>query len=467
LRGLDFFRFDAATGPTLAHSTDTVIVVGAGLAGAEAAWQLADAGLRVTLFEMRPVRATPAHRTAHAAELVCSNSLGSRLPDRAAGVLQAELRALGSRLLAVAEQHAVPAGAALAVDRDRFAADVTAALASHPNVDFRREEVLTVPDATPCVIASGPLTSEALAADLQRLTGEEHLAFFDAIAPVVTGDSLDRETVFAAARWDRGGPDYLNVPLSKDEYERFVDALLAAPAHPLKEFEASDPRARRFFERCLPVEVLAARGRDALRFGPLRPVGLRNPGTGHRPWAVVQLRREDAGGRLWNMVGFQTNVRHGDQERLLRTLPGMHRAEFVRLGSMHRNTFLNSPRLLTAGLEFRTRPGLFFAGQITGMEGYLGNVASGLLAAHGVLRRLAGEDPIAPPPTTLLGALARHVAESPSASFQPMKAEFGLLPACVGLPRGADRAAAYAARSAADLAEFQAARPLPLAAAAR
>ena len=434
-------------------------VIGAGLAGSEAAWQLADAGLRVRLFEMRPERGTPVHRRSDCAELVCSNSLGSRLADRAGGVLQAELRTLGCRLLEVAEAHSVAAGGALAVDRDAFAAAVTAALQAHPRIELRREEAITVPEERPCVIASGPLTSEPLARDLQRLTGAEHLSFFDAIAPVVLGESLDREVVFAASRWGRGGDDYLNAPLDREQYQDFVRELLEAPAHPLKDFEATDPRAPVFFERCLPIEVLAARGADTLRFGPMRPVGLRDPRTGHRPWATVQLRREDAAGRLWNLVGFQTNVRHGDQERLLRRIPGLERAEFARLGSMHRNTFLDAPKLLSSGLEFRASPGLFFAGQITGMEGYLGNVASGLLAAHGVLRRLAGEEPCAPPRTTLLGALAHHVAESPARSFQPMKAEFGLLPPP---PPGAEsRGAAHAARSAADLAEFRLARPLP------
>jgi len=434
-------------------------VIGAGLAGSEAAWQLADAGLQVRLYEMRPERGTAVHRGSDCAELVCSNSLGSLLPDRAGGVLQAELRALGCRLLEVAEAHAVAAGGALAVDRDAFAAAVTAALEAHPRIELRREEALRVPAERPCVIASGPLTSEPLAQDLQRLTGAEHLSFFDAIAPVVVGDSLDRSIVFAASRWDRGGDDYLNAPFDKAQYQQFVKDLLAAPAHPLKDFEAADPRAPVFFERCLPIEVLAARGAETLRFGPMRPVGLRDPRTGHRPWATVQLRREDAAGQLWNLVGFQTNVRHGDQERLLRSIPGLERAEFARLGSMHRNTFLDAPKLLTAGLEFRAAPGLFFAGQITGMEGYLGNVASGLLAAHSVLRRLAGEEPCAPPRTTLVGALSHHVAESPARSFQPMKAEFGLLPPP---PEGAEsRGAAHAARSAADLAEFRRARPLP------
>ncbi len=441
------------------HSPADVVVVGAGLAGSEAAWQLANAGLRVRLYEMRPLQTTAAHRSADCAELVCSNSLGSRLADRAGGVLQSELRSMDCRLLDLAERHAVPAGGALAVDREAFAAAVTAALEAHPLVELRREEVRSVPEARPCILASGPLTSPALAEDLARLTGEEHLAFFDAIAPVIVGDSIDHSVVYAATRWGRDGDDYLNAPLDKLQYEQFVKDLRAAPAHPLKEFEAADPRARAFFERCLPIEEIAARGPDTLRFGPMRPVGLRNPRTGHRPWAVLQLRREDAAGRLWNLVGFQTNIRHGDQERLLRTIPGLERAEFVRLGSMHRNTFLNAPKLLNSGLEFRARPGLFCAGQITGMEGYLGNIASGLLAAQGVLRRLAGEDPCAPPRTTLLGALAHHVAESPARSFQPMKAEFGLLPPLT--EPSESRGAGHAARSAADLAEFLLARPVP------
>ncbi len=439
---------------------EEVVVVGAGLAGSEAAWQLAEAGVRVRLYEMRPRVSTPAHATDRCAELVCSNSLGSRLPDRAAGVLMEELRALGSRLLQLAEAHAVPAGRALAVDRDAFAGAVTAALESHPNVALVREEVRRVPDA-PAVVASGPLTSDALAEDLQRVTGREHLHFFDALSPVVEGESLDPAVVFRASRWDDGAGDYLNVPLDRDEYEGFLDRLLAADRHAPRDFERLDPRADRFFERCLPIEVLAARGRDALRFGPMRPVGLRDPRTGRRPWAVVQLRREDAEGRLWNLVGFQTHLTHGAQVELFRSLPGMAEARFVRLGSIHRNTFLDSPRLLTRCLEFRDRPGLFFAGQITGMEGYLGNVASGLLAARGLLYRLAGEEPAPLPPTTLLGALARHVAEAPSTSFQPMKAEFGLLPHLEERVPKSERGAAYAARSRRHLREFLASRPMP------
>ncbi|MGB0954062.1 MAG: methylenetetrahydrofolate--tRNA-(uracil(54)-C(5))-methyltransferase (FADH(2)-oxidizing) TrmFO [Planctomycetota bacterium] len=433
---------------------ERVPVIGAGLAGSEAALQLAEAGFRVLLQEMRPVVPTAAHQTDHAAELVCSNSLGSKLPDRPAGVLQEELRTLNCQLLPLAEEHAVPAGAALAVDRDTFGAAVTARIEAHPNIELVREEVLEVPES-PCIIASGPLTSESLAASIQRLTGAEHLAFFDAIAPVVLAESLDRSVIWAAARWDNGDPDYLNIPLDKEAYLAFVDALVSSEKHELKGFEAADPRAKQFFERCLPVEILAARGKDTLRFGPMRPVGLDDPRTGRWPWAVIQLRKENVEGTIYNMVGFQTNLRYGDQEALLRTLPGMQNAEFVRLGSMHRNTFLDSPKVLTSNLEFRTREGLFFAGQITGMEGYLGNIGSGLVAGQNLVRRLKGLAPEPLPRETLLGALTHHVAESPSKDFQPMKAEFGLLPPLVPPVKKAERRPAYAARSAAKMAAFR------------
>ncbi len=427
-------------------------VIGAGLAGSEAALQLADAGFPVRLYEMRPVQPTAAHQTHHCAELVCSNSLGSKLPDRAGGCLQAELRALDCKLLPVAEACSVPAGQALAVDRDQFGAHVTAVIEAHPRVELVREEVQAIPREGVCVVATGPLTSEALAADIQSLAGQDQLAFFDAIAPVVHGDSLDRSIVFAASRWGKGTADYLNVPLNEEEYERFVDALLAAEKHELKDFEAADPRAKQFFERCLPIEILAARGRDTLRYGPMRPVGLDDPRTGRWPHAVLQLRTENTEGTLWNMVGFQTNLRYGEQEQLFRSLPGLAEAEFARLGSMHRNTFLDAPKLLTPQLEWRERPGLSFAGQITGMEGYLGNIGSGLVAARSAIARLQQREPQPLPRTTLLGALTHHVAESPAEPFQPMKAEFGLLPPLPGRVRKKERKAAYAARSAADLA---------------
>ncbi len=433
---------------------DPIPVIGAGLAGSECALQLAAAGVAVRLHEMRPLQPTAAHQSGDCAELVCSNSLGSRLPDRAAGVLQAEMRALDCQLLPLAERHAVAAGQALAVDRGAFAAAVTEAIEEHPLIELVRSECTAVPENDLAVIASGPLTSAALAASIQQLAGREHLAFFDAIAPVVHADSLDREVVFAASRWDKGDPDYLNVPLERDDYDAFVAALLVAEKHEIKDFEAHDPRAKQFFERCLPIEVLAARGQQTLRFGPMRPVGLFDPRTGRRPWAVIQLRAENRQASLYNMVGLQTNLRYGEQERLLRTLPGMADAEFARLGSMHRNTFLDAPRLLSSCLEWRERRGLFCAGQITGMEGYLGNVGSGLVAARGLLARLRGSAPAALPPTTLLGALTRHVAESPSTNFQPMKAEFGLLPPLYPARPKSERKQAYAERSAADLAGF-------------
>ncbi len=444
-------------------------VVGAGLAGAEAAWQIARAGLSVRLHEMRPIRPTPAHRSPDCAELVCSNSLGSRLPDRAGGVLQAELRALDSLLLRVAEDCAVPAGGALAVDREAFAAEVTRRLLAHPGIELVRGEVREIPDDPVVVIATGPLTSEALATALEGLAGAEHLYFFDAIAPVVVGESLDREVVFRASRWDRGEDprgDYLNVPLSRADYEALIAGLLGAEKHAPRSFEERDPRAHAFFERCLPVEVLAARGHDALRFGPLRPVGLRDPRNGRRPHAVLQLRAEDRAGRLYNLVGFQTHLRYGEQERILRALPGFAEAEFVRLGSMHRNTFLCSPRLLDATLEWRDRPGLFLAGQLTGMEGYLGNIGSGLLAGRNALRRALGRKPETLPTDTLLGALASHVAHAPAASFQPMKAEFGLLPPLAERTSRGDRKRRHAERSAASLAAHLRAHPLPPAAVA-
>ena len=438
-----------------------VTVIGAGLAGSEAAWQLAAGGVPVRLYEMRPAQRTPAHRGGQFAELVCSNSLGSALADRASGVLQAELTALDSALLRLARAHAVPAGQALAVDRECFAAAVTEALSAHPRIEVVRAEVTALPEDGIVVLASGPLTSTALAADLQRRAGAEHLYFFDAIAPVVSAESLDASALYAAARWDRGGADYWNVPLHRDDYERLVDGLLAAEQNPLQEFERADPRAAVFFERCLPVEVLAARGRDALRFGPLRPVGLRDPRTGRRPYAVLQLRAENRAATLFNLVGFQTNLKYGAQERLLRALPGFAQAEFARLGSMHRNTFLCAPRLLQPTLEWRGRPGLFVAGQLTGMEGYLGNIGSGLLAGRNALRRARGGEPELLPRTTLLGALAAHVAEAPAAGFQPMKAEFGLLPPLPHNTPRDQRNAARAARSAADLAEHLRCHPLP------
>ncbi|MCH2112713.1 MAG: methylenetetrahydrofolate--tRNA-(uracil(54)-C(5))-methyltransferase (FADH(2)-oxidizing) TrmFO [Planctomycetes bacterium] len=434
-------------------------VIGAGLAGSEAAWQLAEAGISVRLFEMRPNKPTAAHQTSDFAELVCSNSLGSSLPDRAGGVLQAELKSLDSQLLRLAQAHSVPAGQALAVDRDAFARAVTESLECHPLIEVVREEVTEIPRQEGVVIASGPLTSDDLADDLAKLSGADHLHFFDALAPVVTGESLNHDVVFRASRWqpkeeDGVSGDYLNVPLELKDYDRLVDGLLEGEKHALKDFESKDPRAHSFFERCLPVEILADRGRESLRFGPLRPVGLFNPHNGKRPYAVIQLRAENRAGTLWNLVGFQTNLRYPVQEALLRSMPGLEKAEFVRLGSMHRNTFLCSPKVLRPTLEWKSRPHLFVAGQLTGMEGYLGNIGSGLIAGRNLAARLQGKEPRPLPQETLLGALALHVSEAPAENFQPMKAEFGILPPLPAWIRKNERKQERARRSAATLETF-------------
>lgn len=435
-------------------------VIGGGLAGCEAAWQAAERGVAVTLYEMRPRRTTPAHTTDRLAELVCSNSLGSTLADRSGGLLKAEMHRLGSLVLRMAEAAALPAGGALAVDRERFAAGVTAAIEGHPRIRVVRDEVTAVPDG-PTIIATGPLTSDALAADLARLTGAEHLYFFDALAPIVTGESIDMTIAFRASRWDRGeteGGDYINCPLDRDAYDRFVAALLAAERAPRRDFEvaaeeavasdAADPH----FEGCLPIEVIASRGERALAFGPMRPVGLRDPRTGRRPYAVVQLRQDNAAATLYNLVGFQTNLRWGAQEDVLRLIPGLAGAEFVRLGQMHRNTFINSPVLLAPTLQLRTRGDLYVAGQLTGIEGYSGNAASGLLAGANAARALLGRAPVAPPPSTMLGALCHYITAADPAHFQPMKSNFGLLPPLVDAPRGKpERHRAYVERALADL----------------
>jgi len=424
-----------------------VKVIGAGLAGAEAAWQLARRGVPVELYEMRPGLATPAHSTADFAELVCSNSFGSVLPDRAAGQLKWEMEQLDSLILASAREHSVPAGGALAVDRGGFSAAVTRTLEQEPLVKIFREEVREVPAQGVAVVASGPLTSPALSDSIRELTGNEHLYFYDALAPIVEAESINREVVFEASRHGEPGDggDYLNCPLNEEEYNRFIDALLAAECTPLKDFEKG---REQFFEGCLPVEVLAARGRKSLAYGPMTPVGLDDPRTGRWPHAVVQLRRDNAAGSLYNLVGFQTNLKWGDQERVLRLIPGLEKAEFVRLGQMHRNTFINSPRLLRPTMEFQRREGLFFAGQITGIEGYMGNAASGLLAGINASRRVRGESLLQLPPTTMLGGLAHYVTHAEPEHFQPMKANFGILPPLESKIRNKrERYQAYAARA--------------------
>ncbi len=504
-----------------------ITIIGAGLAGSEAAWQAAQRGAHVTLYEMRPGRTTPAHETDRLAELVCSNSLGSNLSDRALGLLKNELRRLGSLIIACADRTAVPAGAALAVGREAFSQAVTEAILAHPRITLRREEVSAIPEHVPVVIATGPLTSAPLAEAIRNLAGQEHLSFFDAMAPIVTAESIDMMVAWRGNRWDKGqgagdrrqgagdrrqetgdrrqetgdrrqatgdrdqgsgvknqgdsqegedpgvderplpsdpSGDYINCPLSRDEYFAFVEAVNAAEKIKLHDFEA-DKAARRYFEACLPIEVLAGRDPQALAFGPMTPMGLRDPRTGRRPFAVVQLRQDNVAGTLYNLVGFQTNINWNDQERVLRMIPGLAHAEFVRLGQMHRNTFIDSPRLLRPTLQWHDRADLFFAGQISGTEGYVGSTAGGLMAGLNAVRVVLGQQPVILPQTTMMGALFHYITHAGSGSagademsarraapFQPMKANFGLMPELEAPPRDKrQRHAAYAARAQADL----------------
>ncbi len=405
-----------------------VTVAGGGLAGCEAAWQAAQRGVEVTLFEMRPHLRTPAHRSSKLAELVCSNSLGSDRLDRAAGLLKRELRRQGSLVIQAADRTAVPAGDALAVDREAFASCVTQAIESHPLIQLVREEVTEIPEGI-AVIASGPLTSDRLASALVRLTGQDHLYFFDAMSPLVAADSIDLAIAFRQSRYrgreEPDGGDYLNCPMDRPTFEQFAAALAAAARIELPEFER---KAAVYFEGCLPIEVLARRSVRALRFGPLRPVGLREPRTGRAPYAVVQLRQDNAAATLYNMVGFQTNLKWSEQARVFRTIPGLERAEFVRFGQMHRNTYVNAPSLLAPTLQTIGRSGLFLAGQLCGTEGYAGNVASGLVAGVNAARLAHGHQPRSWPVTTMTGALCHYICRADHRSFQPMKANFGLLP---------------------------------------
>jgi methylenetetrahydrofolate--tRNA-(uracil-5-)-methyltransferase len=409
-------------------TTDVVTIVGGGLAGSEAAWQLAQRGYAVRLHEMRPVRPTAAHRTDRLAELVCSNTFKSTELATAHGLLKAELRELGSLILTAADEARIAAGSALAVDRDVFAAGVTERLLAHPNVAVVREEVTDVP-AGPAVIATGPLTSDTLAEALRERLGAAALAFYDAIAPVVAAESIDESIVFRASRYGKEtmeGADqdgaYLNAPMTAEEYEAFIDALSSADQHQGHAFDEVP-----YFEGCMPVEEMASRGRETLRFGPLKPVGLRDPRTGAMPHAVVQLRREDRAGRMWNLVGFQTRLRIPEQQRVFRMIPGLADAEFLRYGSIHRNSYLNTPAVLSETLALRGDPMVLLAGQVTGVEGYTESTATGLLAGVNMARMLAGDEAIIPPPTTMLGALYRHLREADPAHFQPMNANFGLL----------------------------------------
>ncbi len=404
-------------------TTEKATVIGGGLAGSEAAWQLANAGISVLLYEMKPLSYSPAHHMENLAELVCSNSLKASRPDTAAGLLKEEMRRLGSVLVPCAEETAVPAGGALAVDREKFSARVTEKIYAHPNITVIREKVGAIPPA-PVIIATGPLTDGEFASAIETLTGKR-LSFYDAAAPIVTAESIDMTRVFAAARYDRGEADYLNCPMTAAEYDAFYTALVTAERAELHE---CDKDTFRVYEGCMPIEVLAGRGRDTMRFGPLKPVGLRDPRTGNRPYAVVQLRREDVAGARYNLVGFQTNLRFPEQKRVFSMIPGLENADFVRYGVMHRNSFLDSPRLLQADFSLRGTDGIYFAGQMTGVEGYMESAASGILAGKNLARYLQGKEPLILPQETMTGALAHYISCGGTADFQPMGANMGLLP---------------------------------------
>lgn len=428
-------------------NTKELIVIGGGLAGTEAAWQAAERGVHVKLFEMRPKRPTPAHVSNNLGELVCSNSLGSVRIFKAPGLLKAEMTGFGSLILQAATATAVPAGSSLAVDREGFAELVTSKIEAHPNIEVVREEVTGIPEG-PTIIATGPLTSEALAAEISQLSGgSDYLYFYDALSPIVEHETVDMSIAFRKSRYDSGEQedgDYINCPMTEAEYDRFYQALIEAETARLRDFEKEDAK---FFEGCMPVEVLAKRGRDALRYGPMRPVGLIDPRTDKRPFAVVQLRQDNAADTLYNLVGFQTNLRWGVQGEVLRLIPGLAEAEFVRMGQMHRNTYINSPELLHPSMQYRGRADLFFAGQITGVEGYTGNAATGLLAGINAARLMQGKHPVILPPQTMMGALAHYVTHAEAKTFQPMKANFGLFPLPDHKLSKADRYKYYSERS--------------------
>lgn len=400
-----------------------VTIVGGGLAGSEAAWQAARQGVEVSLYEMRPVTCTPAHKTGYLAELVCSNSLGSQESVHAAGILKEEMRRLGSLVIRTADGTKVPAGSALAVDREIFSRKITEAIERHPRIHVIREEIKEVPTDTPVIIATGPLTSDHLTEQLRELNGVKHLYFYDSISPIIDGETINEGVIFRASRYNRGGPDYVNCPFSEEEYNRFYDALIKAERALAKPFEKIP-----YFEGCVPVEVLAERGKKTLLFGPMKPVGLMDPRSRKRPYAVVQLRQEDQFGSCYNMVGFQTKLTWPEQRRVLRMIPGLEQAEFFRYGSVHRNTFINSPLLLRETLQMRGHRLFFFAGQIVGVEGYTESAAMGLLAGINVARLLKGQSPVVPPPTTAMGTLTAHISRSDPRHFQPMNTNFGLFP---------------------------------------
>ena len=447
--------------PTQAPVPVPVHVIGAGLAGTEAAWQIAQNGVPVVLHEMRPVKRSPAHHSEHVAELVCSNSFGAMSADRASGLLHEELRQLGSLVISQADAHAVPAGGALAVDRGEFSQQLTQMLDHHPLIDFRREEIQEIPREGIVVLTTGPLTSEALAEDLQHFTGQNYCSFFDAASPIVVGESIDQGVAFMASRYDRGEAAYLNCPMNAEQYKAFRQALCEAQQAELKDFEKETAK---FFEGCLPIEELARRGEDTMRFGPLKPVGLfdarlgdfRAPeNKGNKPYAVVQLRQEDKAGQLWNIVGFQTNLKWGEQARVFRMIPGLENAEFVRMGVMHRNTFINAPELLDATLQFRKRPELLAAGQLVGTEGYTAATAGGWLAGTNAARLAKGLAPVALPGTLMSGAMFGFISSAEPKHFQPMPPNFGILPELPQKIRNKqERYGQYRDRALADLATW-------------
>ncbi len=401
-------------------------VIGGGFAGVECAAQLAKRGIEVDLFEMKPRRFSPAHKSDKLCELVCSNSFKAIRTQSAAGLLKAEMKMLGSVCVECAEKSAVPAGGALAVDRDIFASLVTETTENNPNINVIRREITEIPDGYDAVIiAAGPLVSDALAESIRKLTGNEFLSFFDAAAPVIEADSVDMESAFYQSRYDRGGEDdYINCPMNKEEYEAFYEALVNAEIAELHEFDK-----KHVYEGCMPIEIMAKRGADTIRFGPLKPVGLRDPKTGHRPWAVLQLRKENKEGTMYNLVGFQTNLKFPEQKRVFSMIPALKDAEFVRYGVMHRNTFIDSPRLLNGDFSMKKYPDIFFAGQITGVEGYMESAAAGIMAGINAARRILGKETIILPPENMIGALSRYISDEYVSNFQPMGASFGLLPA--------------------------------------
>lgn len=420
----------------------SIVVIGAGLAGCEAAWQIAKRGEVVTLFEMKPHLYSPAHHSPHLAEVVCSNSFKSESLLNGPGVLKEEMSRLDSLILKKARETRVPAGDSLAVDREAFSQQVTQTLEEMKNVEIVREEVVTLSQEALTILATGPLTSESLSREIQRLTGDHHLFFYDAISPIVTSDSIDFRKAFKASRYQRGGKDYINLPMDEETYDRFVEALNRAERVSFRGFER-----RYFFEGCLPIEELAARGKNTLAFGPLKPVGLIDPRTGKRPFAVVQLRQENQFETLYNIVGFQTRLKHEEQKRVFCMIPGLEKAEFVRLGSIHRNTFIDSPRWLNETLQLKGHPALFIAGQITGVEGYMESAAMGLLAGINAFRVVKGMGPVVPPPTTAMGALVHYITHSQASPFQPMNINFGLFPPLGGRARGREKRRLLAERA--------------------